>query len=190
MGAKCRSGDRCRASNAIIVTGLPWRVRDNASNIEMLLVPPGTFTMGCSASSSHACFPDESPLHQVTLSAFYMGRYEVTQAQWLTEMGSNPSNFQGASYPDAASRPVEMVSWNMIQPFCTQNSLRLPTEAEREYAYRAGTTTAFHSMGPFPNGTNDDTMVGNIGAIVDRHIWRRQSWTGTFRSAPDEVAGA
>ena len=60
---------------AITATNLPWRVRDNASNIEMLLVPSGTFTMGCSASSGYTCFSDESPLHQVTLSAFYMGRW-------------------------------------------------------------------------------------------------------------------
>ncbi len=146
--------------NAIIATGLPWRVRDNSSNIEMLLVPHGTFTMGCSASTQYGCGPNESPTHQVTLSAFYMGRYEVTQAQWLAEMGSNPSSFSG--YSDSPSRPVERVSWNMIQPFCTQNGLRLPTEAEWEYAYRAATTTAFHSYPAQPNGFNDDTLLGNI----------------------------
>ena len=147
---------------AIIATGLPWRVRDNSSNIEMLLVPPGTFMMGCSPSKYWGCF-DYSPLHQVTLTnAFYLGRYEVTQAQWLAEMGSNPSNFQGAQNPNAASRPVEQVSWNMIQPFCTQNGLRLPTEAEWEYAYRAETTTAFHSYPAQPNGFNDATLLGNI----------------------------
>ena len=99
---------------AIIATGRPWRVRDTVTNIEMLLIPPGTFTMGCSASLQDACDSDENPLHQVTLTTFYMGRYEVTQAQWLAKMGSNPSFFQGANYPDAASRPVERVSWNMI----------------------------------------------------------------------------
>ena len=149
--------------NAIIATGLPWRVRDNASNIQMLLVPPGTFTMGCSASSVYACWSDESPLHQVTLSAFYMGRYEVTQAQWLAEIGSNPSSFVAANgSPGSFDRPVERVSWNMIQTFCTQNGLRLPTEAEWEYAYRAGTTTAFHTMPGSPNGTNADSLLGNI----------------------------
>jgi formylglycine-generating enzyme required for sulfatase activity len=142
--------------NAIIATGLPWRVRDNASNIEMLLVPPGTFTMGCSASVSYGCGTNENPTHQVTLTnAFYLGRYEVTQAQWLAEMGSNPSFYVG--YTDSPSRPVEQVSWSAIQPFLIQNGLRLPTEAEWEYAYRAGTTTAFH------NGSNSDTTVGTIG---------------------------
>ena len=139
----------------IIATGLPWRVRDNASNIEMLLVPPGTFTMGCSASLQYGCGTAEYPTHQVTLTnAYYMGRYEVTQAQWTAEMGSNPSFFVG--YADSPSRPVERVSWSMAQPFCAQNGLRLPTEAEWEYAYRAGTTTAFH------NGSNDDSTLGTI----------------------------
>jgi formylglycine-generating enzyme required for sulfatase activity len=91
-----------------------------------------------------------------------MGRYEVTQAQWQAKMGSNPSEFQGASYPDAASRPVEKVTWNTAQPFCTQTGLRLPTEAEWEYAYRAGTITAFHSFPGYPNGSNDDALLGNI----------------------------
>ena len=158
--------------NAITASGLPWRVRDNSSNIEMLLVPGGTFMMGCSASTQYACNSIESPTHQVTLTqAFYMGRYEVTQAQWTATMGSNPSYFQGASYPDAASRPVERVSWNMIASgstsFMSLTGLRLPTEAEWEYAYRAGTTTAFHSyaLSPTegqPNGFNDDTLLGNI----------------------------
>jgi formylglycine-generating enzyme required for sulfatase activity len=151
----------------IIATGRPWRVRDNASQIQMLLVPPGTFNMGCSASNQWGCSSPENPVHAVTLTnAFYIGRYEVTQAQWMATMGSNPSAFQGASAQVPAeqvpNRPVEMVSWNMIQDFLSTTGLRLPTEAEWEYAYRAGTTTAFHSMPGFPNGTNDDTQVGNI----------------------------
>ncbi len=140
---------------AIAATGLAWRVRDNSSNIEMLLVPPGTFTMGCSASDTFTCSFDENPTHPVTITQpFYMGRYEVTQAQWVAELGSNPSNFQ--SYADSPSRPVEQVSWNMIQPFLTQNGLRLPTEAQWEYAYRAGTTTAFH------NGSSAESTLNTI----------------------------
>ncbi len=142
--------------NAIIAAHLPWRVRDNASNIEMLLVPPGTFMMGCSASTpAGGCSPDESPVHQVTLtSAFYLGKTEVTQAQWVAEMGSNPSEFSTAA--DSPSRPAEHVSWDNIQGFLSQNSLRLPTEAEWEYAYRAGTNTAFH------NGSSSDATLGTI----------------------------
>jgi formylglycine-generating enzyme required for sulfatase activity len=149
--------------NEIIALGLPWRVQDNETGIEMLLVPAGTFTMGCSASTQYGCVPNESPTHQVTLTqAFYLGRFEVTQSQWVAKMGSNPSAFQGASYPDAANRPVEQVSWNTIQSFLTATGMRLPSEAEWEYAYRAGTTTAFHSMPGYPNGTNDDDQAGMI----------------------------
>ena len=126
---------------AIMASGFAWRVRDNAANIEMLLVPGGTFMMGCSPGDAE-CDASESPVHEVTLTnAFYMGKTEVTQAQWQATMGSNPSFFQGASYPDAANRPVESMPVNMIQAFNTATGLRLPTEAEWQYACRAGTVT-------------------------------------------------
>ena len=146
--------------DAITATGHPWRVRDNASNIELLLVPPGTFNMGCSASNQWECSPDENPVHAVTLTdPFYIGRYEVTQSQWTAVAGTNPSYFQG---PQTGCFPVERASWTMAEGFLASTGLRLPTEAEWEYAYRAGTTTAFHSMPGFPNGTNDDNQVGAI----------------------------
>jgi formylglycine-generating enzyme required for sulfatase activity len=155
---------------AITATGLAWRVKDTATQMEMLLIPPGSFQMGCSASQSYSCAPDESPVHTVTLTnAFYLGRYEVTQAQWQARMGSNPSYFQSPSSDVPADqvphRPVEKVSWNMIAGeggFMAQTGMRLPTEAEWEYAYRAGTTTAYHGFTGYLNGTNDDTLVENI----------------------------
>jgi formylglycine-generating enzyme required for sulfatase activity len=140
---------------AISASRLPWRVRDTATQMEMLLVPPGTFTMGCTASNQSACQSNENPTHPVTLTqSFYMGRYEVTQGQWLSKMGSNPSNFQG--YSDSANRPVERVSWDTIQGYLSATSMRLPSEAEWEYACRAGTTTAFN------NGSSDGPTVGTI----------------------------
>jgi formylglycine-generating enzyme required for sulfatase activity len=142
---------------AISATGLPWRVYDTGTQIEMVLIPPGTFQMGCSPSLQYGCHELETPVHPVTLTQpFYMGRYEVTQAQWTARMGSNPSRFQGPNHP------VEQISWNTIQPFLRATGMRLPTEAEWEYAYRAGTTTAFHSMPGLPNGTNDDNQLGTI----------------------------
>ena len=176
----------------IIATGLPWRVRDNSSNIEMLLVPGGTFMMGCSPGDSE-CDPNgiENPAHQVTLTnAFYLGKTEVTQAQWLAEMGNNPSQYTGN-----LQRPVERVSWNMTQPFCTQNGLRLPTEAEWEYACRGGNTASRYGpladiawyysnsggaphpvAGKLPNAIGFCDMIGNI--------WEwNQDWLGAFAAA-------
>jgi formylglycine-generating enzyme required for sulfatase activity len=144
---------------SIEATGLAWRVRDTGTGIEMLLVPPGSFQMGCiMGSNQYGCSSWEQPVHQVTLTnAFYLGRYEVTQAQWQARMGSNPSYFQASNgYPDSGSRPVEQVSWDTIQGYLGATGMRLPTEAEWEYACRAGTQT------PFYNGSTDDSTVGAL----------------------------
>jgi formylglycine-generating enzyme required for sulfatase activity len=156
---------------AITATGLAWRVKDTATQMEMVLIPPGSFDMGCvTGSVQYPCSSSQLPVHTVTLTnAFYLGRYEVTQAQWQARMGSNPSYWQSPSsdvpVDQIPNRPVEQVSWNMIAGaggFMAQTGMRLPTEAEWEYAYRAGTTTAFHGFTGYPNGTNDDTLVGSI----------------------------
>ncbi|GAB6123874.1 SUMF1/EgtB/PvdO family nonheme iron enzyme [Dysgonomonas termitidis] len=105
-------------------------------NIEMVAVKGGTFTMGSPASEPDRGYDEIQ--HQVTLSDFYIGKYEVTQAQWEAVMGNNPSSFKGSN------RPVEFVSWNDIQAFLfklntkTGKKYRLPTEAEWEYAARGG----------------------------------------------------
>jgi formylglycine-generating enzyme required for sulfatase activity len=160
---------------AITATGFAWRVKDTATQMEMLLIPPGSFDMGCvTGSVQYPCYSWELPVHTVTLTnAFYLGRYEVTQAQWQARMGSNPSYHQSPSSDVPAdqvpNRPVEMVSWNMIAGaggFMAKTGMRLPTEAEWEYAYRAGTTTAFHGFTGYLNGTNDDTLVGNIAWYI------------------------
>jgi eukaryotic-like serine/threonine-protein kinase len=114
--------------------------------LEMVAIPAGEFMMGSPAGEPERA-SDEGPQHRVTLPRFYMGRFVVTQAQWQAVMGNNPSNFKGEN------RPVETVSWNDAQAFCkklsqqTGRTYRLPSEAEWEYACRAGTTTPFH-FGP------------------------------------------
>ena len=113
---------------------------------EMVYIPPGTFTMG-SPTSEISRASDETQ-HQVTLTkGFYLGVTEVTQWQWKAIMGSNPSYF-GSCGDDC---PVEAVSWNDCQEFIEKlnqqigsNKYRLPTEAEWEYACRAGTETPFY----------------------------------------------
>lgn len=150
---------------AISATGYAWRVRDIGTQIEMVLVPPGTFQMGCiMGSNQFECSSFEYPVHTVSLTnAFYLGRYEITQGQWTARMGSNPSYFQASNgFPGPAERPVEAVSWSMAQAFVSTTGMRLPTEAEWEYACRAGTQTPFHSGPGFPNGTTDDNLANMI----------------------------
>lgn len=111
--------------------------RTNQAGIEFVLIPSGSFMMGSTNGEGH-----EKPVHQVTINySFYMGKYEVTQAQWQSVMGSTPSNFKGDNLP------VEMVSWDEAIAFIArlnaQNdgfTYRLPTEAEWEYVCRARTT--------------------------------------------------
>jgi formylglycine-generating enzyme required for sulfatase activity len=109
-----------------------------ASAVGMVFVQGGTFVMGCTSEQSN-CRPYESPVHNVTLSSFYIGKYEVTQAEWEAVMGYNPSS---SSY--GPNYPVERVSWSDAQAFITALNTatglnyRLPTEAEWEYAARGG----------------------------------------------------
>lgn len=104
----------------------------------MVLVQGGTFTMGATAEQGSDVRDSEKPAHQVTLSSYHIGKYEVTQEEWEAVMESNPSSFKGAR------RPVEQVSWDDCQLFIqkltamTGMAFRLPTEAEWEYAARGG----------------------------------------------------
>lgn len=116
----------------------------NGVNLEMVKISAGMFTMG--SPIDEAARGIHATQHEVTISTpFYMGKYEVTQEQYEAVMGANPSHFKGSK------KPVENVTWNDAQDFCRKLSaktgkiVRLPTEAEWEYACRAGTTTAFYS---------------------------------------------
>jgi sulfatase modifying factor 1 len=164
-------------------------------NLTMIWVKPGTFTMGQERLAM--------PVHQVTLTnGFYLGKYEVTQAQWQRVMGSDPSEFKGAD------RPVETVTWTQAVEFCeklTETERRagrlpagmayqLPTEAQWEYACRAGTTTAY-SWGDSISSKNANfgrvfggtTPVGKYPAnpwgFHDMHgnVWEWcADWFGTY----------
>jgi len=108
--------------------------------MEFVLIPMGSFLMG-----SEKGRPDEKPVHKVTISKpFYLGKYPVTQEQWQAVMGNNPSGSKGPS------NPVEYLSWDDCESFCAKlkakapgKNFRLPTEAEWEYACRAGSKTEF-----------------------------------------------
>ncbi len=85
---------------------------------DMVFIQGGTFTMGCTAEQQPDCFFDETPAHEVTLTDFYMGKYEVTQGQWMALFGSNPSFFSSCG----ANCPVEQVSWYDAAVFCNRLS--------------------------------------------------------------------
>ena len=130
------------------------RFEVNGVVFEMVYVPGGTFTMGATAEQGSDAEYDEKPTHSVRLSGYYIGKYEVTQAQWKAIMGNNPSGFKGDNLP------VENVSWDDCQKFIrklnqlTGKKFSLPTEAQWEYAARGG-----KSGGTKYSGSDD---IGNV----------------------------
>ncbi|GAB6120566.1 SUMF1/EgtB/PvdO family nonheme iron enzyme [Dysgonomonas termitidis] len=174
----------------------------------MVYVQGGTFTMGCTSEQGNDCYDNEKPAHRVTLSDFYIGKYEVTQAQWQAVMGNNPSSFKGDNLP------VENVSWDDAVSFCrelsrmTGKTYRLPTEAEWEYAARGGSkkTDAKYSGSYSPDkvawyGDNSGNKTHPVGTkqanelgIYDMsgNVWEWCSdWYGSYpASAQTNPAGA
>ncbi len=173
---------------------------DPVADMEFVWIPSGSFQMGC--VSGIDCSSDEKPVHRVTLDGFWMGRTEVTQAQWQRIMGNNPSGFKGDN------NPVEKVSWNDAQTFISQLNrkagptlYRLPTEAEWEYAARAGTQTMY-SFGSDSSRSGDyawywnnsDKKTHPVGqklpnswGLYDMHgnIWEWcQDWYGEYSANP------
>ena len=141
----------------------PLSAMRNSIGMELVLIPTGEFMMGSDYYQA-----DERPVHRVVISKpFYLGKYEVTQAQWLDVMGTNPSHFKGD-----LKRPVERVSWYMVQEFIRRlnvreghSKYRLPTEAEWEYAARAGSTTQY--------------SFGDNEALLEQYAWYNRNDGGT-----------
>ena len=137
----------------------------NGVSFTMKLVEGGTFQMGATSEQGSEADSDEEPVHNVTLSSYYMGETEVTQALWKAVMGNNPSNFKGDNLP------VEQVSWNDCQEFIrklnqkTGKNFRLPTEAEWEYAARGGAKTSLY------NGENIIIRGKNNSPNLDALAW-------------------
>ena len=182
----------------IYVVVIPISAKEPASNewtdpitgMEFVRIPGGCFQMG-SPKSEEGRYGNEKPVHEVCVDGFWMGKYEVTQAQWQKIMGSNPSEFKGNS------RPVEKVSWNGAQKFISKLSantgknppqllpggeFRLPTEAEWEYACRAGTTTPFSFGGTI--STDQANYNGNsVYGSGKKGVYRKQTTAvGSFPS--------
>jgi formylglycine-generating enzyme required for sulfatase activity len=132
----------------------------NGIRLEMVSLPAGKFLMGSSESNY------EKPPHQVKVNSFAIGKYPITQAQYQAVMGNNPSRFK-----NNPQNPVEKVSWNDAQAFCqklsqiTGKTYRLPTEAEWEYACRAGTTTRYYF------GDNANQLGDYAWYSVNSHAW-------------------
>ncbi len=170
--------------------------RHEETGIIFVSLPGGTFLMG-SPEDEEGHQGHEGPVHEVTLSPFMIAKYEVTQRQWEAVMGvgSNPSVYKGDS------QPVEAVSWDDCQEFCKKVGLFLPTEAQWEYACRAGTTSPYAGSGDLDDmgwyRDNSDTGNGfkthpvgekqaNQFGIHDMHgnvfEWCEDVYDGTFYS--------
>jgi formylglycine-generating enzyme required for sulfatase activity len=189
---------------------------DNDITLEMVAIPEGTFLMG-SPQDEKDSYDDERPQHEVNVRPFFMGKYPITQTQWRVvaatakidiDLETNPSEFKGDELP------VESVNWYQATEFCkrlsreTKREYRLPSEAEWEYACRAGTTTPFYFgetiTGELANYNtnktyveeyrNETTPVGqfppNAFGLYDMYgnvwEWCADTWHDNYDGAPTD----
>ncbi|MEL6438705.1 MAG: SUMF1/EgtB/PvdO family nonheme iron enzyme [Cyanobacteria bacterium J06621_8] len=178
-------------------------ITENLSNsikLEMVYIPGGTFMMGSLVDEGNG---RERPQHDVTVQPFLIGKYPVTQAQYQQVMGENPSRFKDDE------RPVKNVSWDDAVEFClklsqqTEKEYRLPSEAEWEYACRAGTTTPYHfgntitdKLANYGGNMRGTTDVGqyqpNTFGLYDMHgnvwEWCEDDWHENYQGAPTDCS--
>ena len=183
----------------------------NDIKLEMIAIPGGKFLMGTEDQEiARLCkkydtewFENEKPQHEVIVSSFFMGKYPITQAQYQQVMGDNPSSFQGDD------RPVECVFWDDTVEFCqklskqTGTEYRLPTEAEWEYACRAGTSTKYYfgndedelkKYAWYSENSSETHPVGekqpNQWGLYDLHgnvwEWCQDDWHDNYQGAPTD----
>ena len=185
-----------------------WEKLGEGVKLTMVKIPAGSFLMGSSEGESEQS-DDEGPQHEVTLGAFWMAQTPTTQAQWRTVAGwpkverdlePDPSYFKGDQ------RPVELVSWRDAQEFCRRLSQRtgqrygLPSEAQWEYACRAGSTTPFHFGATLtPDQAHFNSAQGTVDVasypandwgLHDMHgnvwEWCQDHWHSDYEGAPND----
>ena len=194
----------CSGASAAEVHVPPQGVRECDECPRVVLIPAGSFMMGADKQFEEAV-ENEGPRHRVTIAnAFALGQYEVTQAEWTAVMGNNPSIFKGRE------RPVDNVSWNDVQQYLkklnvrTGLNYRLPTEAEWEYAARAGSEEAYAFDGGirqaprnawFDENSGDETHA--VGRLAPNRFglhdmfgnvweWLEDCWHDSYRGAPTD----
>lgn len=183
----------------------------NGVVLDMIEIPGGEFRMG-SPENEEGRKNDEAPLHPVNVKSFFIGKFQVTQAQYKAVIGQNPSDFKGEN------RPVDSVNWYEAVKFCekltqkTGKNYRLPSEVEWEYACRAGTKTPFHfgetltaqlanydsfktyGSAPTSKHVGQTTEVGsfppNAFGLYDMHgnvwEWCQDTWHRNYKKAPTD----
>jgi formylglycine-generating enzyme required for sulfatase activity len=201
-----KSGSNTRASENFSKPTAVKTIRDCDVCPEMVSIPAGTFFMGSKPDPFASIEPqaNEHPQHKVTINSFFLGKFEVTQEQWFHIMGDLPSKFKGRILP------VDSISWNDAQEFVkrlslkTQKKYRLPTEAEWEYAARAGSQTIFHfgddekelsryawfdtnsEIKTHPVGQKNSNRWGLHDMYGNVFEWTQDCWNENYLGAPSD----
>lgn len=192
-----------------LLANFAWASKDCAECPEMMRIPAGSFLMGSPlkqepyVNETSEAREDEKPQHHVAIKAFAIGKFEVTQEQWFALMGSNPSHHKGPQLP------VENISWDDAQTYIqklsqkTGKKYRLPSEAEWEYAARAGSTKRYSwgdnyldshlyawsgatAVETNPVGLKKPNQFGLYDMLGNVSEWTQDCWNDNYNGAPDD----